>query len=134
MVRHDYIGDIRTEYAKDANDAVPFQTNGIVAGDHETLILVATYYAATGDKETTIKIQESDDKLSWSDVAGSSVVIATSGLAAGRRTWIVERRKHGRYLRADFSTTKSAHSLTGVWLKMGDKVRSTETQADTTIV
>ena len=134
MVRHDYIGDIRTEYAKDADDAVPFQTNGILAGDHETLILVTTYYSATGDKETTIKIQESDDKLSWSDVAGSAVTISTSGRDTGRRTWIVERRKHGRYLRADFSTTKSAHSLTGVWLKMGDKVRSTETQADTTIV
>lgn len=134
MVRHDYIGDIRTEYAKDAPDLIPFQTNGVVAGDHETLILVTTYYSGTGDKETTVKIQESDDKLSWSDVAGGSITVSTSGLATARRTLIIERRKHGRYLRADFSTTKTAHSITGVWLKMGDKVRATETQADTTIV
>ena len=134
MVRHDYIGDIRTVYAKDFGTAVPSSSSGVEAGDHETLILSSTYYSTSGTKQTTIKLQESDDNATWTDIAGSSVSFSATAKDFGQHTHIVERRKHKRYIRADYSTTGTSYAVTGVWLKMGDKVRATETQADTTIV
>lgn len=134
MVRHDYIGDIRTEYAKDFGVLIPGNSSTVEAGDHETLILSSTYYSTSGTKQVTIKLQESDDASNWTDIAGSAVSFSATAKDFGQHTHIVERRKHKRYIRADYSTTGSAYVVTGVWLKMGDKVRSTETQADTTIV
>ena len=134
MVRHDYIGDIRTEYAKDFGVTIPGNSSTVEAGDHETLILSSTYYSTSGTKQVTIKLQESDDASNWTDIAGSAVSFSATAKDFGQHTHIVERRKHKRYIRADYSTTGAAYVVTGVWLKMGDKVRATETQADTTIV
>ena len=134
MVRHDYIGDIRTEYAKDFGVTIPSNSSTVEAGDHETLILSSTYYSTSGTKQTTIKLQESDDNATWTDIAGSSVSFSATAKDFGQHTHIVERRQHKRYIRADYSTTGTSYAVTGVWLKMGDKVRATETQADTTIV
>ena len=134
MVRHDHIGDIRTVYAKDFGVAIPGNAASVEAGDHETLILSSTYYSAAGTKETTIKLQESDDNSNWTDIAGTAVSFSATAKDFGQHTHIVERRKHKRYVRATYTTTGSAYAVTGVWYKLGDKVRATETQADTTIV
>jgi len=134
MVRHDYIGDIRTVYAKDFGVAIPGNGATVEAGDHETLLLSSTYYSSAGTKQVTIKLQESDDASNWTDIAGSAVSFSATAKDFGQHTHIVERRKHKRYVRAAYTTTGTAYAVTGVWLKMGDKVRSTETQADTTIV
>lgn len=134
MARHDYIGDIRIEFAKDAVTGVPVASSSVEAGDHEVLLLVVTYASNSAVKNTTVTLQDSENNSDWTDIAGGTISIDSDGKDVGQKLLIVERRKHGRYIRANFTSTGTGHASSAAWLKMGDKVRATETRTDLLVV
>ena len=134
MARHDYIGDVRIEFAKDAVTTPPVASSSVEAGDHEVLMLVVNYASNSGTKNTTVTLQESDNNSDWTDIAGDSISIDSTSKDVGQKLIIAERRKHGRYIRANFTTTGAAHASSAAWIKMGDKVRATESRSDVLVV
>ena len=141
MVRHDEIGDYQVEFCKEAAQGVtagaPVIGGSVKAGDHTVLLLVVTFVttASTGQptKDFTVTIEDSADNSTWAAVAGSAVTHSVTGVGTkdfGQDLWAIDRNNVRRWVRAYFTTTTNAYSLTGVWIKAGNKVNSLSTQTD----
>tara|TARA_R110000803_G_scaffold17693_2_gene47625 strand:- start:985 stop:1392 length:408 start_codon:yes stop_codon:yes gene_type:complete len=131
MVRHDEIGDYQAEFCKEAAQVTyPVIGASVKAGDHTILLLVVTYASSTGTKDSTVTIEDSDDNSTWAAVPGGAVTRSSSGKDFGQDLWAIDRNNVRRWVRAYFTTTGSAHSLTGAWIKAGNKVNSLSTQTN----
>lgn len=140
MVRHDEIGDYQIEFCKEATQGVsagaPVIGGSVKAGDHTVLLLAVTFVAqATAGQPTkdfTVTIQDSDDNSTWAAVAGSAVTHSVTNPSKdfGEDLWAIDRNNVRRWVRAYFTTASVAYSITGVWIKAGNKVNSVSTQTN----
>lgn len=131
MVRHDEIGDYQIEFCKEATQGTyPVIGASVKAGDHTILLLVVTYVSNSGTKDFTVTIEDSDDNSTWAAVPGGSVTHTASAKDFGQELWAIDRGNVRRWVRAYFTTTGTAHSLTGAWIKAGNKVNSVSTQTN----
>ncbi len=134
MVRHDQIGDYQIEYCKDAGQVVnsgsTITSAGIRSGDHAVLLLIVTRLSNSGTKDYTVTIEDSADNSAWTAVSGSAVTHSATAKDFGQDLWTIERRSVRRWVRASFTSTGTAHSITAAWLKAGNKVNSALAQTD----
>ena len=134
MVRHDEIGDYQIEFCKEATQSVttgtPVIGASVKAGDHTVLLLMVTYVTNSGTKDFTVTIQDPDDNSTWAAVPGGAVTHSATVKDFGQDLWAIDRSNVRRWVRAYFTTTTSAYSLTAAWVKAGNKVNSASTQTN----
>lgn len=135
MVRHDEIGDYQIEFCKEATQGIyPVIGASVKAGDHTILLLAVTYVSNSGNKNFTVTIEDSADNSTWAAVPGGAVTHTASAKDFGQELWAIDRNNVRRWVRAYFTTSgapgTSAHSITGVWIKAGNKVNSVSTQTN----